>query len=453
MSLWPELHWFEGQFLRPHHLQAMARNAETLRAAALSAALPHPWGFATLDLAEDAISNHIAEIRSCELILRDGTYVRVPENCLVEAREFKKTMDKSTGPVEIFFGVPQLQIVRPNVQNIGEELNGRSPRFAVDLVERYDENSGDNPQTIEVRRMRGAIFFGDEDRGGYECVRLGKIERSASGPKLMRDGVPPLLRIKAWQTLVSDVENARNDIRARCEQLGADAAQRALTFATATPADSEQLIKLAALNELTVRFGAFVGTPEHHPYALYLLLSDAIGKVALWDDLRRPRDLSQYVHDDCGPVFFELFTYLRTLINGLLPKDYIERPFQEEGGGYKVELDYEWFTPNHELFMGVRTSLSVEQVVALFKSTNFKLASPRQSEEVYKGGLMGLKFDPAGAVANLPKSSDQHYFRIQRSPRYWENCEAERAIYIRMPPADKSKFASTKISLFVVKIR
>lgn len=453
MKFWPEIHWSEGQFLRPHHLQAAARHADTLRYALLSTAAPYVWGFAELDFAEDGIANHLAEVRSCDLILRDGTYVRVPENCVVNPREFKQALEKSSGPLDVYFGVPDLQVVRPNVQNVGEELEGRSPRFAVDLVERYDENVGDNPQTIEVRRMRGALFFGEEDRGGYQCVRIGKIERTASGPKLQRGAIPPLLRVKSWSPLVADMETAWNDIRARCEQLGADAAQRGLTFATATPADVEQLVKLAALNELTTRFGAYVGTPEHHPYSLYTLLCEAIGKVALWDDLRRPRELSPYVHDEAGPVFEELFTYLRTLINGLLPKDFIERPFQTKDGGFGVELDYEWFTPNHEMFLGIRSGQAIEQIQALFRTINFKLASPRQADEVYRGRLLGLEFKPAGAVANLPKSADLHYFRISRTPRYWENCEAERGIFIRMPPTDMPKLSTMKLSLFVVKIR
>ena len=453
MKFWPEVHWSEGQFLRPHHLQAAFRQLETLRGASIDAVHPHAWGWMSLDLAQEAIENNLLEIRSCELRLPDGTYVKAPENCALSPRDFKKVFDAATGPLNVYFGVPEVQAVRANVQAPGMELDGRNPRYTVDLKECYDENTGENPQPIEVRRFRGAVFLGDEDRTGFECVPLGQIERSAAGPTLVKKYVPPLLAVQAWPPLCAALDTLFNDIRARCEQLGGDAAERALTFATGSPGDMEQLVKLHALNELTTRFGIAAGSPQQHPYGLYTLLCEAIGRVALWDDARRPRELPPYDHDDCGPVFEELFRYLRALVQAMLPKDYIERPFEQKEGGYGVTLDYEWFTPNHEMYLGIRSALQLEEIVALFRSINFKLASPRDAQEVYRRRLPGLEFKSAGTVPNLPKSADQHYFRVARTPPYWEHCERERGIFICMPPTGVPKLDQLKLSLFVVKLR
>lgn len=453
MQFWPEIHWHEGQFLRPHHLQAAFRQADTVRSASIHAIHPYAWGFLHMDLAAGAVENNILEIRACEVRLRDGTHVKVPENCSLDPRDFKEVFDSASGALDVFFGVPEVQAVRPNVQVPGEELDGRNPRYTIDLSERYDENTGDNPQSIEVRRLRGAIFLGDEDRTGFECVRLGMIERTAAGPALVKNSIPPLLQLRGWGPLCNAADMIWNDIRARCEQLGADASQRALTFATGSSGDIEQLVKLNALNELTVRFAAVATSPELHPHVLYMLLCDGIGKLSLWDDARRPRELPPYDHDNCGPVFEELFKYLRALINALLPRDYIERPFEQKDNGFGVVLDYEWFTPNHELFLGIRGAMQVEEVLSLFQSINFKLASPRDAPEVYRRRLPGLEFKGAGSVANLPKSNDQHYFRISRTPPYWEHCERERGIFISMPPQDLAKLSPLKLSLFVVKIR
>jgi type VI secretion system protein ImpJ len=453
MKFWPEVHWSEGQFLRPHHLQAAFRQRETSRAAALDALHPYAWGFAALDLAHDAIENGLIELRSCELRLRDGTHVSVPENCTLPPREFKAALDKATGPLDVYVGVPQFQTVRPNVQSPGEELEGRNPRYAIDLMERYDENTGDNPQAVEIRRLRGTVFLGEEDRAGFECVRLGRIERSAAGPRIVSNVIPPVLRLRAWTPLCTAADILWNDIRARMEQLGADAAARGLTFATASPGDMEQLLKLQALNELTVRFGTLAAGPELHPYLFYLTLCEGIARVALWDDLRRPRELPAYDHDDCGPVFEELVRYLRALVNSLLPRDYIERPFEAREGGYGVELDAEWFSPSYELYFGIRGAVQIEEVLALFRAINFKLASPRDAPEVFRRRLPGLEFKNAGAVANLPKSTDQFYFRIARTAPYWEHCERERGIFICLPPADMPKLAPLRLSLFAVKLR
>ncbi|MCH8084059.1 MAG: type VI secretion system baseplate subunit TssK, partial [Myxococcales bacterium] len=158
MKLWPEIHWSEGQFMRPHHLQAAFRSTETLRNAAIDGCQPFPWGFAALDLAGDAVETGILEIRSCDLRLRDGTWVRCPENCSIDAREFKPILDKTSGNLDVYMGVPSVQTVRANVVNPGEMIEGAAPRYSIDLSERYDENKGDNPQHIEIRRMRGELL-------------------------------------------------------------------------------------------------------------------------------------------------------------------------------------------------------------------------------------------------------------------------------------------------------
>ena len=453
MKFWPEVHWSEGQFLRPHHLQAAFRSHETSRGAVLQAAQPFCWGFLSMDLAQEAIENNLIELRSCELVLRDGTFVKVPENCDVEPRDFKEAFEKSTGALNVYIGVPELQAVRANIAIPGEDLEGRTPRYSVDLSERYDENSGENPQPIEVRRFRGAIFFGEEDHTGFEVVRLGSIERSAAGPRLVRKISPPVLRLVAWDPLCSNLNSLWNDIRARCEQLGGDAAERGLTFATGSPGDTEQLVKLQVLNELTVRFGAMASLPQSHPYDLYCLLLDAVGKLTLWDELRRPRELPSYNHNDPGPIFAELFEYVRALVNALLPKDYVERPFEKKDDGWGVELDAEWLSPNYEMFLGIRTPMQTEEIVELFGTINFKLASPRDALQVYRRRLSGLVFKSAGTVPNLPKSSDMHYFRIARTPPYWDHCETERGIYIAMPPNDMPKLDSVGLSLFVSKLK
>ena len=62
MKFWPEVHWSEGQFLRPHHFQAAMRQVETMRAAGLQAAAPYAWGFLSLNLTQEAIENYLIEI-------------------------------------------------------------------------------------------------------------------------------------------------------------------------------------------------------------------------------------------------------------------------------------------------------------------------------------------------------------------------------------------------------
>src|SRR5262249_16161743 len=158
MRFWPEIHWSEGQFLRPHHFQAAFRQIETQRVGLAGAIHPYSWGFASLELPADSGQGSPLGIRGGELLLPSGTSGKGPGNGVVDQRDFKKEFDQSPGAMPVYFGVPELQRVRANVVNPGEAVDGRNPRYAIDLKEVNDENTGENPQQIEVRRLRGVIF-------------------------------------------------------------------------------------------------------------------------------------------------------------------------------------------------------------------------------------------------------------------------------------------------------
>ena len=48
MSFWTEIHWSEGMFLRPHHLQAGQRWLEGLVRTGLDSVRPFAWAFVDL---------------------------------------------------------------------------------------------------------------------------------------------------------------------------------------------------------------------------------------------------------------------------------------------------------------------------------------------------------------------------------------------------------------------
>src|SRR5512147_1073648 len=101
MSFWTEIHWSEGMFLRPHHLQSAQRWMETVTRAGLDAVRPFAWGFSELQIAAEPLENFTLRLDRCDLRLKDGTWVRVPENTDVEPMNFKKAMD-ATPTVDVF---------------------------------------------------------------------------------------------------------------------------------------------------------------------------------------------------------------------------------------------------------------------------------------------------------------------------------------------------------------
>ena len=87
--------------------------------------------------------------------MKDGAWVRIPENTEVPPLEFPDALDAGGGAVEIFLGIPQMQEVRANSVSLEDPAStSGTPRYEPHPTSRRDENTGENPQTVYVRRMR-----------------------------------------------------------------------------------------------------------------------------------------------------------------------------------------------------------------------------------------------------------------------------------------------------------
>src|SRR5262245_27901554 len=122
------VHWYEGMFLRPHHLQKADRyTRESLRT---SEDWYHPfnWGIRSVDFDIDAIANDSLPRRSCEARFKDGTKLSIPSDSAIDPVELRGAL-ASQGAVTVYLAVPSLQAGRANVE---EAPTANGPRYWID---------------------------------------------------------------------------------------------------------------------------------------------------------------------------------------------------------------------------------------------------------------------------------------------------------------------------------
>ena len=78
------VHWSEGQFLQPHHLQRLQSSLEQLSRSQRELAMAFPCGFCDLELDTEALKSRRIVIRRFSAVLPDGQEVSMPGNCNVE---------------------------------------------------------------------------------------------------------------------------------------------------------------------------------------------------------------------------------------------------------------------------------------------------------------------------------------------------------------------------------
>lgn len=466
MTFWTEIHWSEGMFLRPHHLQAGQRWMETVVRAGLDASRSFAWGGLSLEIAEEPLENFTLRLDRCELRLKDGSWIRIPENTEVEPLNFKAAIESGPGGVDIFLGIPSMQEVRANSVSLEnpEALNG-TPRYEPQAITRRDENTGENPQMLYVRRMRGRLFVEGDDMTGYEVVRVGRVKRTdrpGALPELDELGTGPLLAIQANTGLSALVTSLSDQVEAKGEVLANEAREHHMMFTDGVASNSEHLLKLHVINEVRGHLGALMQCPVLHPYDVFIVLSRLVGQLSVFHDDLVPIGIPRYDHDCPGEAFAQLRSRLLILLEALRPVAYVERPFsriKDERGrdGLQVELDRKWIDENSELFVAFYAEEMDEHELerAIIQSFDLKLASPKRASRIHGTAVRGLRFQrktpPAGT---LPRRLGLHYFRIDKTigsdrTDYWRECENERGIRMSLKEDQLAAMEKFRPTLYV----
>ena len=339
MRLFPEVHWAEGMFLRPQHLQMFARQIDSRVAAAAQKVQPFFWGVAAIEVAADELETFRFTTRRFQAALQDGTWLDLETNLQVEPRDFKQALNRTEGRLPVFLGVPRL--VEGGVNTLSREMDTEAAgqadlRYRVETALVSDENRGkERQEEIEIRRLAGRIFFGDEDRTGYDCLPVAVIQRSGKGkntPILADDFIPPVSDIAGWKGLADLGESVLHRVEARYRALRSGVDERRMVLDMEGREGWQLVFKLQIVGSFLARAEAtaagflasilFSSTWSSHGWLGSSRSSEKEGAEAMAVPL--------YDHDRLGPCFRDLTTTVNRLLDKILTGGFLRIPFLEE---------------------------------------------------------------------------------------------------------------------------
>src|SRR5947199_9849004 len=171
MSTIGQVHWHEGLFLQPHHLQTMQRDNVEAGARERRLTWAYPYGVIDLRLSTDALENMLVRIDRLRAVMPSGLEVDVPGNSDIPALDIKRVFQASSGSFMVSLAVPLWQSSRANTVDPagnGSMAGGAARRAVADEarvkrlyriaeVTRADENTGENAQPVMVRRFNARL--------------------------------------------------------------------------------------------------------------------------------------------------------------------------------------------------------------------------------------------------------------------------------------------------------
>jgi type VI secretion system protein ImpJ len=425
-------------FLRPHHFQAAQRHTQYLTNLGDKWDHYYNWGLCSADIDLDALANHRLVVHGLKARLRDGSLVSIPDEGTLPTLDLKTAFAENNNPT-VCLAVPVANLKQANVSANGPVERAR---FRLDVQDMEDENTGFNPQPIQVRLLNLKLVLDTADRAGYDMLPICRVHKSANAeatPELDVTYIPPVLACEAWQPLRTGiVQQIYDRIGQRIQLLAEIVVSRGITFDSQAEGDPQIFAQLRVLNESYALLGTLCFAQGVHPFPAYLELCRLVGQLAIFGPARRPPDLPRYDHDDLGGCFYRVKQYIDTLFEDAPQPDYKERPFIGAGLRMQVTLEPSWLESINQLFVGVKSTLPAEECVRLLTTQSqldMKIGSSDRADEIFKRGMAGLRFahSPRPPRA-LPTMPGLIYFQVDRDSHRdeWQNVQKALTLAIRL---------------------
>jgi len=444
------IHWHEGLFLQPHHFQRFQHGLLERIGRQRSLLLSYPYGIIHAELSLDDLENMRIRLTSARAIMPSGQEIDFPKSADLPSIDIKQALANSPGGVTVYLGVPVWMDSRANTVEEGHASDPRAKLvYKVAEVQCPDENTGENPRPVMVRRINARLLLENEDRSDIEVLPLVRVARAAGEelgvPRQDPNFCPPCIVLSASpvlkevvRDLASQVEASRNELQVQMTRGGS------YNVETLRGLQIEQLLRLRTLNRFTARLLSLVEAPAVTPFEMYLELRELHAELVALSPDREEFAAPAYNHDNPILPFRKLSAAIRACLRGSVAASFMKVPFTLDENGYlSAVFTDEHFTAPNDYFLGIKTKEDPRALAAFVEDPDGFKFMPKSlaARAVWGVRLKEERFQPL----ELPAQSDLRYFRLLRSEsqRVWTQIQAEKAAIIRWIGKDDADYEMT----------
>jgi len=395
---------------------------------------PYCHGILESKLDADSLADGRIRFEKLRAILPSGQEVFIPEGAELPTLDIKPELARGSGSLEVRLAVPLWAKNRENAFKMGEVANPQTKLIYIpkEVVEVADENSGENPQTLFVRKVNARVVLGGaqgEVLSDMESIPLLRIVRSVSDqagkPRQDPEYVPPALLLKSspvlhdmMRQLVARLNATRNDLR-----------KKAAAGGHGLEVKWEHTLKLTVLNRFCASLPSVVEEGTVPPFYLYLQLRELLGELLGVHPEKDIFEVESYNHDDSYRVFKDLDQKIRDLIRLSKRKDPIIIDFTGLPGKLRVGLEPMHLEKPAAYYLGVLTRVDRSKLASyLTDLTKFQFM-PRSLEDFSSRFGVLLKEESSPSL-DLPTDNNPYYFRVvtTSNEKRWDEVKRDKAI-------------------------
>ncbi|MBN3833412.1 type VI secretion system baseplate subunit TssK [Burkholderia sp. Ac-20344] len=438
--------WAKGIFMTPQHFQQQALWNQTTDERIARIASPDPWGVCRIAFDTQALTIDRLQLSALDLRLPDGTLVDSESADRLPPTRDLNDIPSQTDSVVVLIGLPLLDPQGNNCIDI-DERPARPRRFRREYLQVADVN-GDNVEEISVERLALALLFDFEASSDYVTCPIGRIARNAQGRfEMDATFVPPCLFLSASSHLVGRMTRLSEILLAKSASLAVRRRERSDQIADYAVADVSLFWLLHSVNSCWPELARLCQAPDQHPERLYGTLARLAGSLLTFSTAETLRSIPAYDHLDPDPVFAELESLIRTLLDTVVPSRVVPIALEKlRGTSWLGKINDDRLVEGAEYYLSVQSGLPahalLEQLPRLCKA-----GSPDDVEQIVNSALPGIPLRAMSRVpAAIPVRIENQYFALDGAHAAFKRMMDARACQFYIP----ASVPDVSLELYVV---
>lgn len=438
--------WTQGIFMTPQHFQQQAQWDRYADEHIARLARPEPWGTIRIELDRQALA--IGRLTATALVVRlpDGTMIDTDTADLTPPARDLADVPANADAVVVLIGLPLVDAQGGNCVEPGERP-ARPRRFVREYLTVADLH-GEGREEISVERHATALLFDFEQHGDYVTCPIARLVRTPQGhfepdPSF----VPPCLYLSTSKRLVERMGRLSEILSAKSASLAVRRRERSDQIADFAVADVALFWLLHSVNSSWPELARLCAAPRQHPERLYVVLARLAGSLLTFSTTESLQAIPAYDHNAPEPVFAELESLIRTLLDTVIPSRVVPVALERARPTIWIgKIHDERLVEGAEYYLSVQAAmpahLLLEQLPRLCKA-----GAPDEVEQIVSSALPGIPLRPMSRVpAAIPVRIENQYFALDGGHPAFGRMLAARACQFYVP----ASMPDVSLELFAV---
>ncbi len=425
-----QVHWSEGLFIQPQHLQMMQQNFLAMSRKDRKLCMPFDYGFYDLELDPEALISRRIVIKKFSAVMPDGTELSMPGNCTVEPLEL--SMDNSSETeVEVYLTVSNLSAVEPNINTEG----GGSGRYDLREISVVDENTAENEIPVITRDIHAFLLTDVKNAANCTYMPLCKlrwISINSGLPSLqqVKEYMPPFISVTADCPLLSNVSELIFQLKSSKNTILAQFDAEIFDPNNVSGNKILSILKLRLLTFYERLFRSELVPGRILPYTLYLELVSLLSELESITPSSNYGSVMAYDHDNLWPVIESLLKRIRAILLRGGVSSALSFEFYERDAHLCLDISDERVFTSKDIFLAIQfTGNLKDRVSDVELGDNFRLIDKGSLADRIRGvKLVEVSYPPQ----YLPNISHTLWFKLvpEKSERIWKYINEEKSMVI-----------------------